>query len=68
MTHKSKTDSEQVWDCQFITNDESEPPTVRYNPLAYERKLQKQAAEEVPPLTQKSESAAPITQRAVPKR
>lgn len=76
MTTKSKTeglvsnqsDSEEVWDCQFVTNDETEPPTVRYNKLAYERKLKKQVAEESAPLTQKSESEQPITQRAVPKR
>lgn len=63
-------ESEEVWDCQFITNDETDPPTVRYNKLAYERKLEQQAAEEkeASPLTQKSEAAAPITQRATPKR
>jgi hypothetical protein len=68
MTSKSGTDSEEVWDCQLITSDESDPPTVRYNKLAYERKLEKQVAEEAQPLTQKSDSGQPITQRAVPKR
>lgn len=67
-TKRVKTDSEEVWECQFVTNDDTEPPTVRYNKLAYERKLEKQVAEESPPLTQKSESQQPITQRAVPKR
>jgi hypothetical protein len=68
MMSKSKTDSEEVWDCQFVTNDETDPPTVRYNKLAYERKLEKQAAEEATPLTQKSKAEQPITQRAIPKR
>ena len=66
--NKITNDSEEVFDAQFITDDENEPITVRYNKLAYERKLEKQVAEEAPPLTQKSESQQPITQRAVPKR
>lgn len=65
---KTSSDSEEVWEAQFITLDESEPPTVRYNELAYRRKLEKQAAEEAPPLTQKSKAEQPITQRAIPKR
>lgn len=68
MMSKIGTESEEVWDCQFVTNDETDPPTVRYNELAYRRKLEKQAAEEAPPLTQKSKAEQPITQRAIPKR
>ncbi len=53
MTKTNQTDdSEEVYDAQFITIDESQPITVRYNALAYERKLSKQTFDE-----------APITQR-----
>jgi hypothetical protein len=60
--------SEEVWDCQFITDDESLPKSVRYNQLAYERKMEQQLLAEAQPLTQKSKSEQPITQRAIPKR
>jgi hypothetical protein len=52
-------DSEEVYSSQFITNDESEPVTVRYNALAYELKIEQQLVEE--------HQAQPITQRAMPK-
>lgn len=76
MMSKIGTESEEVWDCQFVTNDETDPPTVRYNQLAYERKMEQQLLAEAQPLTQKSKSEqpingcsqAPITQRAIPKR
>lgn len=67
---KTPTDSEEVFDAQFIGNDENEPITVRYNPLAYERLLEKQSLEEKQeqPLTQRAVCPAPITQRAIPKQ
>lgn len=55
-------DSEEVHPHQFI--DEDEPPTVRYNTLAYQRKMEQQLADEVPPTVR----TGPITQRAIPKR
>jgi hypothetical protein len=67
MMSKNGTDSEEVFDAQFIGNDENEPITVRYNALAYERKLQQVAKEQAGPITQRAVCPAPITQRAVPK-
>jgi hypothetical protein len=56
MMNKNPTDdSEEVYSSQFITNDESEPVTVRYNTLAYERKIEQQILEE--------RQAQPITRR-----
>jgi hypothetical protein len=57
MNKISIDDSEEVYSSQFI---ESEPITVRYNALAYERKIKQQMHEE--------HQAQPITQRAVPKQ
>lgn len=54
------TESEEVWDAQFITEtDESAPKTVRYNDVAYQRKLARQAAEEhqAQPITQRGQAA-----------
>ena len=63
-------DSEEVLSSDLIVDMEADVPTVRYNPLAYDRKIKQQVAEEyqAQPLTQRSESEGPITQRAIPKR
>lgn len=66
MMSKIQTDDSEG----LIVDMEADVLTVRYNSLAYERKIERQVTEELraQPITLRAVSPAPITQRAIPKR
>ena len=66
---KILNDSEEVLSSDLIVDSEVEPITVRYNALAYGRKIAQQVAEEyqAQPATLRAIAPAPICQLAMPK-